>query len=305
MNFFEDEDNTKKYKAAFVYPGGKSKVAEEIWNRLGKVETYIEPFFGTGAVFFNCPYTLPYAIVNDIDGYLVNFWRAVRNDVDSVSYYADNPFFESDIHARHIYITNNNLSAKLEADPDFYDSKIAGYWVYLMNNVIGADICTGGPWIIKNNMLIRSDYSNKEGVVRSVPAISRKVNRNYHDILTTLSNKMARIKILCGNWDRALKGIAFTTNTAIFIDPPYSIRSEGGHRMYTKDNVNLKDEIEDFCRVHEKVLRIALCGYIGEYDLPLWDQYKWVNVGGYSNQNKTKITTKREEEVIWFSPLCN
>ena len=37
-------------KAPFPWFGGKSRVADIVWDRFGKVDNYVEPFFGSGAV---------------------------------------------------------------------------------------------------------------------------------------------------------------------------------------------------------------------------------------------------------------
>lgn len=42
-------------RAPFPWFGGKRKVAEEVWRRFGRVENYVEPFFGSGAVLLGRP----------------------------------------------------------------------------------------------------------------------------------------------------------------------------------------------------------------------------------------------------------
>ncbi|MEM1891696.1 MAG: DNA adenine methylase, partial [Nitrososphaerota archaeon] len=59
------------YKPLFPYFGGKSKAAHLVWQRFGKVDHYIEPFFGSGAVLFLQPGISKSETVNDIDGLLV------------------------------------------------------------------------------------------------------------------------------------------------------------------------------------------------------------------------------------------
>ena len=49
-------------------------------------------------------------------------------------------------------------------------------------------------------------------------------------------------------------------------------------------------------------LRIALCGYEEEYNLPGWECVAWKANGGYSNRNKAN--TNASKERIWFSPHC-
>ena len=60
--------------------GGKARVAPEVWRRFGNVKNYVEPFFGGGGVLLNRPVWGGNRIetVNDLDGLLVNFWRAVK-----------------------------------------------------------------------------------------------------------------------------------------------------------------------------------------------------------------------------------
>ena len=64
-------------RAPFVWFGGKSRVAHLIWDAIGDVEHYIEPFFGSGAVLLARPHPARCETVNDADGLLANFWRAV------------------------------------------------------------------------------------------------------------------------------------------------------------------------------------------------------------------------------------
>ena len=58
-------------KSPYPYFGAKSKVAAEIWRRLGNVKNVVEPFFGSGAVLLGRPE--PFSgteTVNDLDGLL-------------------------------------------------------------------------------------------------------------------------------------------------------------------------------------------------------------------------------------------
>jgi hypothetical protein len=71
-------------KSPFPYWGGKRKVAAEIWKRFGVVDNYVEPFFGSGAVLLGCPRPAHTETVNDADGLLSNFWRALRDEGEHV-----------------------------------------------------------------------------------------------------------------------------------------------------------------------------------------------------------------------------
>ena len=66
-------------KAPFPYFGGKSKAAPLVWERFGDVANYVEPFAGSLAVLLSRPsdHTHAKERVNDKDGYISNFWRAL------------------------------------------------------------------------------------------------------------------------------------------------------------------------------------------------------------------------------------
>ncbi len=94
-------------KPPFPWFGGKSLVADQVWERFGSIKNYVEPFFGSGAVWFAKPTTLDcLATVNDKDGYVSNFWRAIAKDPEGVAEHADWPVNENDLHARHSWLVN-------------------------------------------------------------------------------------------------------------------------------------------------------------------------------------------------------
>ena len=65
------------------YRGGKRKEIDLFIKFIPKkFDNYIEPFFGGGALYF---YLEPEkAIINDINEPLINFYREVANDYDSL-----------------------------------------------------------------------------------------------------------------------------------------------------------------------------------------------------------------------------
>ena len=57
--------------------GGKSRAAHLIWPRFGDVANYVEPFAGSLAVLLRRPHAAGNEIVNDLDCYIANTWRAI------------------------------------------------------------------------------------------------------------------------------------------------------------------------------------------------------------------------------------
>ena len=54
--------------------GNKEKLAEKIYSTFPKHHVYLEPFFGTGAMYFSKPKAM-HNIVNDIDDDVFNLWN--------------------------------------------------------------------------------------------------------------------------------------------------------------------------------------------------------------------------------------
>lgn len=84
-----NNDNTNpNLRTPFPYFGSKKKVAEDIWKRFGKPRAYVEPFAGSLSVLLGRPeFSSPIMeTVNDADGLLANFWRAVKQYTPSERY---------------------------------------------------------------------------------------------------------------------------------------------------------------------------------------------------------------------------
>ena len=84
-------------KTPFPYFGGKSRIAPLVWTRFGDTPNYVEPFGGSLAVLLARPFPARTETVNDANGFIVNFWRAVQAEPEAVAKWADNPVFELDL----------------------------------------------------------------------------------------------------------------------------------------------------------------------------------------------------------------
>lgn len=66
------------------YPGSKWSYAEWIASHFPDHRFYLEPYFGSGAVFF-AKHPAKYETVNDIDGLVVNFFKVVRDHPEELA----------------------------------------------------------------------------------------------------------------------------------------------------------------------------------------------------------------------------
>lgn len=70
--------------AVLKYPGAKNRIAPWICKYIPKHHVYCEPFFGSGAVFFNKEPAYN-EILNDIDDDVYNFFKVLRDSPEQLA----------------------------------------------------------------------------------------------------------------------------------------------------------------------------------------------------------------------------
>lgn len=319
--------------APFPWFGGKSRVAPQVWERFGDTPNYVEPFAGSMAVLLGRPakHAAKIETVNDLDGFVANFWRSVAHDPETTASWADWPIIEADLNARHAYLVNvrESLVRKLEGDPDFYDPKIAGWWVAGICGWIGSGYCSGeGPWVVRDGELVNRKLPHLgdagRGVNRQMPHLGNAgmgVNRQMPHLgdagmgvyqwFVALAERLRRVRVCNGDWTRVLSESVTIRHglTAVFLDPPYGDEVEQT-RVYASDSGTVSDDVRDWCieNGNNNLLRIALCGYEGEgHDALLdygWTSHAWSTSGGYGGGRGGVGDANRHKERIYFSPAC-
>lgn len=299
-----------KLKSPYPWFGGKSTVADKIWERFGDCKVYVEPFYGSGAVHLLRPQPFEgVETINDKDGMVSNFWRAVQADPEQVANYANWPQFENDLHARHAWLVSQkeSLQEQLEGNPDYYDCKIAGWWVW------GISIWTIGGFCF-NTHRTRPDLSSNRGVVRD----SLKLKESgLQDYMVNLANRFKCVRVCCGDWKRVCGGnsgnaiacMVKNVPCAVFLDPPYADTAKRTKNIYSSDSLTVAHEVREWAIAHgdDPRFRICLAGYEGEHNMPdSWECVAWKAHGGFANNTKNISNGKinKDKERLWFSPHC-
>lgn len=96
-------------KAILKYPGSKWGLAKWIISFFPEHHSYLEPFFGSGAVLFNKSRS-HIETVNDLDGAVVNLFTCIRTDPERL---ARNIYYTP--YSRQVY--NSTFDAEIPADP--------------------------------------------------------------------------------------------------------------------------------------------------------------------------------------------
>lgn len=314
--------------APFPWFGGKRKVAAEVWARFGDVENYVEPFFGSGAVLLGRPTVQSLETVNDLDGFVANFWRAVRLQPEATAAWADYPVSENDLHARHAWLVAQRPSvvARLEGDPEWCDPKIAGWWAWGIACWIGSGFCSGkGPWVVDDGQLVHLG-NNGRGVNRQLVHLGNNgqgVNRQLVHLgdngrcengsrllpwFQALSDRLRRVRVCSGDWSRVC-GSSVTWKhglTGVFLDPPYADTANRSEDLYAHDSLSVAHDVRAWAieAGRHPLMRVALCGYEGEHEMPGdWRVHAWDAGKGYNGQGQ-EGTGNSHRERIWFSQAC-
>lgn len=152
-----------------------------------------------------------------------------------------------------------------------------------------------------------------QGIIRGLPHLGNRgqgINRKLPhlgdrgewiaDWFLELHEIIRDVRVCSGDWSRVV-GTSPTTKiglTGVFLDPPYS-SAKRDTNLYSEDSMSVAQDVGDWCRKNESnpLLRIALCGYDGEHDLPGWTEIPWKASGSYGQSNGNETL-----ERIWFSP---
>lgn len=135
--------------------------------------------------------------------------------------------------------------------------------------------------------------SEKKPHVQNAGRRAQRPGQDPEAWLTTLANRLARVRVICGSWDRCLNHHYGADDTAVFLDPPYR-----GYEAPYGDMACDLGALATWCRENQH-LKVALCGHAGDYDLPGWHEVAW------SRRRKTYGGDGTTDlEAIWFSPVC-
>ena len=264
----------------FPYFGGKRRAAEQVWESLGRVDRYIEPFFGSGAVLLGNPYPAKSELINDINHHVANLWRALQHEPEKVWQLASAPCSEIELKARAKWL--KEWVPYDFSDMNAYDAYAAGLWLWVACVAINPD----------------ASGLERNGIRRGIKG--REFTRDWFD---NVSNRLCRIEVLCGDWKRCLTKATIGkyqdfNNVGVFLDPPYGV----GNVHYDDNSRTAAKEVWEWAieNGNNPRMRIVVAGYDNGGELPKdWTEIKRVEIGGYGSNNGN-----RHRERLWCSPHC-
>lgn len=254
------------------YPGSKWSTAEWIISKfpIGYEDmTYLEPFFGSGAIFFNKNRS-KIETINDLDGNIVNLFKVIRDSPDEfIRQISLTPWARDEYKLS--YNDNENLS----------DMELARRFMVRLWQAIGGKTSDITGW--SND--IKPTNNGKVRWVKLEEDIILTANRLKSDGTNNVQIENQDALKLLERYDRK--------ETFAYLDPPYLLSTRSKriykHEYKTKDHIELLELIKNY---KGKVM-------ISGYDNDLYNEHleEWNKYTQLANTEMGKSAT----EVIWLN----
>lgn len=253
-------------KAIMKYPGSKWNLANWIISFFPEHHSYLEPYFGSGAVLFNKPRS-NIETVNDLDGNVVNLFEWIRKDPERL--------------AHEIYYTPYARKVYEDAFASVPEDSLGKAVNFYVRNNMGHGFRTNGKKVgWKNDVQGRErayaaqDWCNLPEKILQVAERLRGVQ---------IENRPAVELIKRFNHPKVL----------IYADPPYLLETRHG-KQYKQEMLDAD---------HEELLG-ALLNHKGPvllsgYDSALYNE----RLKGWHREEKVNYSQaeKKKTEILWMN----
>lgn len=254
--------------AIFKYPGAKWAIAKWIIDFFPPHHSYLEPFFGSGAVLFTKPRS-PIETVNDLDGDVVNLFDWIRKDPERL---AEAIYWTP--YSREVY---DRATAAYRQETDSFRRAV----IFLTKMMMGHGFRTNEikvGW--KNDVQGREAAYAAKGWVDTPERIKKAAERLRG---VQIENRPALEVIARFNYP----------NVMIYADPPYLLETRHGKQyaceMTNADHADLLDAL----KAHRGP--VLLSGY----DSPM---YRDALRGWHREEIDARAqTATKRREVLWMN----
>jgi len=199
-------------KPLFIWAGGKNKMLKHYLPIMPKqVDTYVEPFFGGGAMFCHIVqnYQPKKLVINDVNADIVRIYNSIKNNLPEFLFKLDSycnvylPMNKEDrkkyyFEVRHEHAYDYNKWSEAEEAATLYFLMKTGF---------------NGIFQINNNTNRR--YGTPAGL------LNQKDKVYELDVVKWWNQALQNSEVMSGDWKECLKQVPDEDNTFVFLDPPY------------------------------------------------------------------------------------
>lgn len=250
------------------WPGSKWRLADWIISHMPPHEVYLEPFFGSGAVFFNKT-PADTETINDLDGHVVNLFRVIREYPEE-------------------------LAALVNMTP----------WSRQEYNAVRDNVPTGEPVEDARRFLVRcwqafgARTSCQSGWAfdRSGTVYKPKTWAQIPERIIATASRLKKAQIECIPAIELMRQFN-RSNTLIYVDPPYLRSSRKNAALYRVEMGAESEHLKLLEALREHRGPVILSGY----DSDLYNQ----ELSGWEKRSMSARVEKglAATEVVWLNPV--
>jgi DNA adenine methylase len=263
----------KNTKSILKYPGSKWRIADWIISFFPKHHSYLEPFFGSGAVLFN---KVPSHIetVNDLDTNVINLFQCMREDPCRLS-----KIVEATPYSRSEY--DNMYFA---GEPECRYEKARRFLVK----------CWQGHGYRVNQYKVgwKNDVQGRER------AYALKHWNELPERVLFAAERLKQVQIECMPAVELIKRFKFP-DVLIYCDPPYLIntRTANVKQQYSNEMLSEQSHIELLEVLLQHPGQVIISGYESELYREMLENRGWYRADIQSNDQ----SNKPRKEIIWMN----
>lgn len=264
--------------------GGKRQLMDEIRQLVPKsYTTYYEPFIGGGAVLFDLQPDK--AVVNDINGELINLYEIIKNDVDALI--EDLKRHEN---TSEYFYNIRELDRNKEVYEGLSSVKKASRIVYLNKT------CFNGLFRVNKAGEFNTPFGKYKNPNIVDEVTLRAVNKYFN---------RAKIKITNNDFEECLKGIR--KGSFVYLDPPYDpISNSANFTGYDKGGFNRDEQVrlKKICdKLNKRGVKFLLSNsstdfikeLYKEYDIKIVKAKRAINSNGDSRGDVDEVLIRNYE----------
>jgi len=199
-------------KPLFIWAGGKNKMLKHYLPIMPKqVDTYVEPFFGGGAMFCHIVqnYQPKKLVINDVNADIVRIYNSIKNNLPEFLFKLDsycNVYLPMNKEDRKKYYFEVRHEHAYDYDK-WSEAEEAATLYFLMK--------TGFNGIFQINNNTNRRYGTPAGL------LNQKDKVYELDVVKWWNQALQNSEVMSGDWKECLKQVPDEDNTFVFLDPPY------------------------------------------------------------------------------------
>lgn len=257
-------------KAIIKYPGSKWSIADWIISYFPQHHSYLEPFFGSGAVLFNKPRS-HIETVNDLDGNVTNLFEWIKKDPERL--------------AHEIYFTPYARQVYEDAFTSVPKDSLGQAVNFCIRLNMGHGFRTNGEKVgWKNDVQGRErSYASRDWC-------------NLPDKIIQAAERLRGVQIENKPAVEVMQRFNFS-NVLVYLDPPYMLNTRHGKQYRCEMNDSDHEELLEIAKKHKGPVLIS--GYESElYNTVLKDWHR-KETTCYSQ------TCSKKREILWMNYEIN